>query len=44
MFEPLGTEIRARRKQLGWTIDVLAVTARVSRARLIAVLGGMPWC
>jgi transcriptional regulator with XRE-family HTH domain len=40
MFEPLGTEIRVRRKQLGMTIDGLAVAARVSRARLIALEKG----
>lgn len=40
MFEPLGTQIRLRRKELGMTIDGLAVGAKVSRARLIALEKG----
>jgi len=40
MFEPLGSQIRVRRQQLGLTIDALAVGARVSRSRLIALEKG----
>jgi transcriptional regulator with XRE-family HTH domain len=40
MFEPLGPQIRLRRKLLGMTIDGLAVGAKVSRARLIALEKG----
>jgi transcriptional regulator with XRE-family HTH domain len=40
MFEPLGSQIRVRREQLGLTIDGLAVGAKVSRSRLIALEKG----